>query len=80
VSDDIHALRREVLDKVKPVIERLATACLGEHVGVAAYALLSFAVTAWRKTGLSDSTLHQTIDDLLKTADEIEAAIAAGKN
>jgi hypothetical protein len=73
-------LRREILQGVKPLIDRIFTTLEGAGVGSAAYALLTSAVTVWRRTGLSDSALHETIDGILDQADVIEAARQAGKN
>ena len=78
--DERERLRRGVLAEVKPIIERIFSVIEGAPAGPAAYALLSSAVTAWRKTGLSDSKLHETLDGLLDRADAVEAMIKAGRN
>lgn len=57
---------------VEPAIDKIAHALNGTPAGVGVLALLSFAVTLWRKTGLPLKEIHDTVDALAAAAIEAE--------
>jgi hypothetical protein len=72
--------RMEVLEAVRPLIDRISACLVGHNVGVAAYALINLAVTCWRKTGLPDEGLHGVVDEVLQAANAVAAENAGRKN
>jgi hypothetical protein len=57
--------KSELLALVDPILEKIAHALMGSPAGVATYALLTMAVTTWKKTGLPVSIMHTLIDNLV---------------
>lgn len=61
-----------LLKEVSAIIDRVTKACSNEPAGVVSLALLSLAVTSWKKTGLPIEQMYSTIKSLLQTTEEME--------
>jgi hypothetical protein len=68
--DDIE--RGLLLKEVSSAIDRVTTVLIDEPAGVASLALLSLAVTSWKKTGLPIEQMYSTIESLLQSTKELE--------
>lgn len=78
------SVKEWILAEVHPIIDRVSEQLKGAYVATAAFALLNLTVTYWRRTGFSDSDLHEALDEVLETADQVaaerRAAAAASGN
>jgi hypothetical protein len=68
--DDIE--RGLLLKEVSSAIDRVTTVLIDEPAGVASLALLSLAVTSWKKTGLPIEQMYSTIESLLQSTKDLE--------
>jgi hypothetical protein len=69
-ADSRADVKRLVDGAVYRTINRVVAATVGTPAGVEVLALLSVAVTVWKKTHLPIEALHKTIDALAKSAGE----------
>jgi hypothetical protein len=68
------------LAAIQPILERLDAILVGEQPGAAAYALLTYAVTMWRATGLPMQDMHGTLSLFIESSNTVAAAHAAKGN
>jgi hypothetical protein len=66
------AERGLLLKEVSSAIDRVTTVLIDEPAGVASLALLSLAVTSWKKTGLPIEQMYSTIESLLQSTKDLE--------
>jgi hypothetical protein len=66
------ARTKAAMQPVGSIIDRLCAVLQGETVGAGSLALLTVSVMTWKKTGLSDEELFNTIRELLRTYSEAQ--------